>query len=95
MFIERAFYSKGIMFGTLATGREIHVRASPRSDVAYYRFVLAMVLVVIVLVSTLIRPEASVASSEDLATLRQPCKASALQASPTSHASSCSASPRS
>jgi ABC-type branched-subunit amino acid transport system ATPase component/branched-subunit amino acid ABC-type transport system permease component len=45
--VERTMYSRGFMFTTLATGREMPRPSFARSDIAYYRFVLVIVLAVV------------------------------------------------
>lgn len=45
--VERTMYSRGFMFTTLATGREMPRPPFAHSDVAYYRFVLVVVIAVV------------------------------------------------
>jgi ABC-type branched-subunit amino acid transport system ATPase component/ABC-type branched-subunit amino acid transport system permease subunit len=47
VLVERTLYSRGFMFTTLATGREIPRPSFAKSDVAYYRFVLVIVIAVV------------------------------------------------
>jgi ABC-type branched-subunit amino acid transport system ATPase component/branched-subunit amino acid ABC-type transport system permease component len=45
--VERTMYSRGFMFTTLATGREMPRPPFARSDASYYRFVLVIAIAVI------------------------------------------------
>ncbi len=48
VFVERAFYGRGFLFTTLATGREMPRPSFAQSDVAYYRFMLVIVVIVVI-----------------------------------------------
>jgi ABC-type branched-subunit amino acid transport system ATPase component/branched-subunit amino acid ABC-type transport system permease component len=47
VLVERTLYSRGFMFTTLATGREIPRPSFAKGDIAYYRFVLVIVIAVV------------------------------------------------
>ena len=47
VLVERTLYSRGFMFTTLATGREIPRPSFAKGDIAYYRFVLVIVITVV------------------------------------------------